>query len=262
MTAIPDRPIPPHPVAARPRTAAARLRRRFAGAVFGLALLGGCATPVTIRYYTLAVPEALADTGTTAGGRAAPASSPAERSRPGTIQIDVATVAVPERLARPQLVVRHAGDPATARIDVLDQTRWSSSFDSELRDAFGAALAARTGGVDVTRGGRLPGQPVYRVSLQLRRFDAVVNQRVDAAFGWTLTRLDDGRGSSCESSHGEAIAAPAAAGVGTPAAGSSRRDGPDYDALVQAMRRIVGQAADRIARQLVALQTTGSARCD
>lgn len=198
-------------------------------AAFATALgLAACAAP-PVRYYSLAGSPAGQAGGPSAGsGAAAP------------IHLEVAPVGVPERLARPQMVIRNGGD--STQVQVLEQQRWSSSFDSELRDAFGNAIAARSGAVDVTRGGRLPGHPVYRIAIRVQRFEATLGRQVDARFGWTITRSDDSRNAICQ----VAVSAPA---------------GPGLDDLVQGVQQVVAEAADRIAGQVLQLQATGAAAC-
>lgn len=205
---------------------------------FGIAaalVLAACAAAPT-RYYTLSS-GALLTASTQATNQAA-------QSRTGSalIHFEVAPVGVPDRLARPQMVVRSESDGPSTRLDVLEQHRWSSPFDSELRDALATAIASRLGAVDVTRGGRLAGQPVYRVAVQLLHFAATLNQQVDASFGWTITRSDDGRNAICQTAASQAI-------------------GADMDELVQGVQRVVASAADRIAAQITQLQADRTAQC-
>jgi uncharacterized lipoprotein YmbA len=139
--------------------------------------------------------------------------------------IDVLAVGVPERLTRPQLVVRKGSG---GQMDVLEQDRWTAPFNNELRDTLADGLAVRLGAVDARRGGRQAGQPLYRVAVNLRQFDAISGERVDAAFGWTVTRIDDSRSASCQASYS------------VPAAGGT-------EALVAAMQKSVAMATDAIA---------------
>jgi uncharacterized lipoprotein YmbA len=125
---------------------------------------------------------------------------------------------------------------------VLEQQRWSASFDRELRDAFAVAVAAQAGAVDVTHGGLPPGQPVYQVSIQLRRFDATPGAAVDAAYGWTIRRSDDDRNTLCQVS------------VSIPV-------GESMDAVVNGVQRTVVQAAEQVAAGILQLQSAGRAGC-
>ena len=188
------------------------------------ALLSACSSPVT-RYYTLAEP--------------APATAPRSAT---PLFVELAPLALPERLARPQMVVRKAG-AASTEVEVLEQHRWSSSFESELRDALASGVAARVGAADSTRGGRQTGQPAWRIAVQVRQFDAIDGTRVDAALSWTLRRTDADRSAACQWSASE----PAGAGI---------------DALAQAAQRLTARASEAIARHVAAAQAGTLADCN
>jgi uncharacterized lipoprotein YmbA len=205
-------------------------------------LAAGCANSPD-RYYTLAEPVAeapspVAPVDAAPAGAVVGVTGPAPAS--GTF-IDIAPVAVPERLARPQLVVRRGG-ASTAEVALLEQHRWTSSFESELRDALGAGIAARLGAVDVTKGARLAGAPVWRIAVQLQRLDLVENRRADASFSWTVRRADAERGTACQWSGSE----PASGGI---------------DALALGARRLTGRVSAQIARHVQALQADPAAAC-
>ena len=186
------------------------------------ALATGCASPKD-RYYTLAAP----------GVAAAPAPST-------PLFIEMAPVALPERLARPQMLVRK--NTPGAEVQVLEQHRWASSFENELRDALAAGVAGRTGAIDTTRGGRQASQPVWRIAVQVRQFDAVEDSRVDSAMSWTLRRVDRDAALSCSWS-------------------ASEETGPGIDALARGAQHLAQRAADAIGDQLLALQASPSAAC-
>lgn len=200
------------------------------GCAAALALAACAAAPV--RYYTLA------------SAAPGPAARQLARTPVGeaAIHFNIAPVGVPERLARPQMVVRSETSAASTRVDVLEQQRWSASFDSELRDALATAIALRLHGVDVTRGGGLPGHPVYRIAVRLRHFDATLDRQVNASFGWTITRSDDARHAICQSFAAEPV-------------------GAGMDELVQGIQRTVASAAERIAAQIADLQADRPAAC-
>ena len=191
----------------------------------------GCASQPD-RYYTLAA---------TGAGAPAAASQAPQAGSAAPVFIELAPVAVPERLARPQLVVQKRG--GTAEVQLLEQHRWSSSFENELRDALASGIAARLGAIDVTKGGRQPSQPAWRIAVQLRQFDAVEDTRVDAAFSWTVRRSDSDLSASCQWSISEPVGA---AGI---------------DALAQGAQRVTARAAEVIARHVAALQVAPTAGC-
>ncbi|MDQ0570319.1 putative lipoprotein YmbA [Variovorax paradoxus] len=191
----------------------------------GLMVLAGCASKPD-NYYTLASPVAAADAAPSTLGTAAP------------LHIELAPVAVPERLARPQMVVgRQTG---SVQVDVLEQHRWAASFENELQDALASGIAARLGALDVTKGGRQTSQPVWRIAVQVRQFDAVDGGRVDAGFNWTLRRSDEARTVVCQLNVGEAV-------------------GGGIDAVAQGAQRVTAAAAAAIARSVSAARANPAA---
>lgn len=179
----------------------------------GAATLVSCAATETTRYYTLAGSVAVVD--------AAP-----------TMQIAVAPVLVPEGLARPQLVVRRAGQTVPGRIDILEQSRWTSGFDEELRRAFAEAIATRLKAADVSLGGELGDLPVWRVGIQLRGYDAIPGDRVAMTFGWVFGRSDRTIQFACQRSRVVSL--------------TSR----DPDEVVRGIRSAVATVATEIAAQV------------
>jgi uncharacterized lipoprotein YmbA len=184
-------------------------------------LLAGCASAPPVRYYSL---------GSTA---------PAPQAAPATpLLIELPPVAMPERLLRPQLVVR----TPQAQVEILELHRWAAPFDAELHDALAAGMAQQLGAVDVSGGGRLAGQPVYRVAVQLRQWEAQPGNAISAAFSWTIRRSDDTRNLACQWSQSEPV-------------------GPGMDALAQGAQRLTARAAKNMAAALQALAADASARC-
>ena len=194
-------------------------------AAAALLVLAGCASKPD-SYYTLSSPVPAAEAAPSTLGSATP------------VYIELAPVAVPERLARPQMVVGKAN--GGVQVDVLEQHRWAASFENELRDALASGIAARLGALDVTKGGRQTSQPVWRIAVQVRQFDAVDGGRVDAGFSWTLRRSDETRTLVCQLDVGE----PVASGI---------------DAVAQGAQRVTGTAAAAIARSVNAARANPAA---
>jgi uncharacterized lipoprotein YmbA len=203
------------------------MQRRFLSLLaVSLALtLAACASSPT-RFYTLSPAGA--------GGTAAPAVNAAP-----LLFIEVMPVSVPERLARPQIVVR----TDDARLDILEQDRWSSPFNNELHDALASAVADRLGALSVTQGRRPAGTPVYRVALELRQLDAVRGGKVEAQFGWTVTRSDSDVSTICRLTVVDAAA------------------GTAVDGVVQALQRAVDNLAGAIATNIVNLRDGKGSAC-
>lgn len=199
-----------------------------------LGLLAACGGTPT-RYYTLAESTP-------------PATAQRSTADTAALAIEMAPVALPERLARPQLVVRRSGgmlplrDASEAEVDVLEQSRWSSSFEYELRDALAAGIAGRLSAFDATKAGRPRGIPVYRIAVQLRDFDAQPGTRVYSAFGWSIRRGDGDALLTCQMRLSEAVSG----GV---------------DGVAVGAQRITGRLADEIARNVGALAANQAANC-
>ncbi|RST56470.1 membrane integrity-associated transporter subunit PqiC [Variovorax sp. MHTC-1] len=196
-----------------------------AAALLAAMLLAGCASTAP-QYYSLAETAPIAPTAPTARMPAAGSNA--------LLFIELAPVAMPERFARPQLVVRQKAAIDGPQVDVLEEHRWSSSFENELRDALGSGIAGRLGAVDATRGGSPRGQPVVRIAVQLRQFDAVESSRIDAGFSWTLRRRDEGLPVACQLALSEPV------------------DGAGIDALARGTQRATAKLADAIARSVTA----------
>ncbi|MNN43755.1 hypothetical protein D3C81_1580070 [compost metagenome] len=200
---------------------AALARCAIAGAM-GAAVLAGCASPEP-RYYTLA--QGPAGVATLTAATPAPSTS--------TLWLEVAPVRVPERLNRPQLVVRDGGNDASLRL--LDLARWSSPLPDELRDALSQRLQATLGAVDTYQQGLSDVQPLYRITTEVLRLDADVGQRAGATINWTVRRLPDGKVVSGRT-HAE-LSAPG-----------------EVDGVVAAYREIVASTAKDIAAGVEALR--------
>ncbi|MEO6920556.1 MAG: PqiC family protein [Collimonas sp.] len=200
---------------------------RLCSAILTLAAalaLAGCASSPT-RFYTLSTPPQ--------------AQTQTQNSR---LFIEISPIALPERLARPQLVVRSAGSSSGARVDILEQERWSSPFNNELRDALASGIANRLGAIDVSRSGRPTDQPVYRIAIELREFDAAPGDKVQATYGWSITRSDNAKTSACQLS----VSQPVAAGI---------------DALVQGVQRTVADAVNAIAANVTTFKSGATPAC-
>ena len=192
-------------------------------------LVAGCSGTPT-RYYTLA--------------ETAPAPAAAAPAAATPLAIELAPVAMPERFVRPQLVVRQAAaqKEAQAELEVLEQSRWSSSFENELRDALAAGIATRLSAFDATKVGRPRGLPVYRIAVQLNQFDAQPGSRVDSAFGWSVRLADGDALLTCQLQLGE----PVSGGM---------------DGVALGAQRITARMAEEIARNVAALAAGRQAQC-
>lgn len=198
--------------------------------MMGALLAAGCASVPDTRFYTLSAPS-----------RSSEVTDASQRS-PAPIYIEVLPVNVPERLARPQLVVRSRGSEQEAQLFILEQDRWSSHFNKELRDAFATGIADQTGAVNEARGARKPDQPIYRIAIELNQFDAIVGDKVAARFNWAITRSTDGRSAICYA----VISEPVSGGI---------------ESVVKGVQRAVSSVVMEVSKNLVELDTGGAATC-
>lgn len=136
------------------------------------AALTACAKPATIRFYTLSSQTQ---------------NQPAGISKTTPIAIEVLPVSVPERLERPQLVITSNN---VSQLKILEQDRWSSSFNDELHDAFVGGITNQIGAIDISSGGRVANQATYRIAIILQQFNATPGEQLQANFAWTITRLN------------------------------------------------------------------------
>ena len=173
-------------------------------------LVSACSSP-TVRYHTLAS----ADIGVQ------PVKPPA------AFLISVLPVGVPPQLDQTPLVVRQGASGAL----VLDNDRWLSPFSEEIRTALATALVNRLNTQDVSGlAERTGAQPVLRVHLQVRRFDAWPGQKVMFAGDWSLSALDAGhRVQLLCTSH------------------FTQRAPGGYEEMLQAQQKIIVRLAEQIA---------------
>ncbi|HEX7747424.1 MAG TPA: PqiC family protein [Bordetella sp.] len=138
-----------------PPGAFARRARNLApaSALAVLAALAGCAGSPPVRYYTLTAPVQ--------AGKSAPAA-------PANYAIEVAPVSVPAQADLPQLMLRSGSGELTAQYS----DRWSGPLPSELRNALSMVLTRQLGVPDVRGLAPSPGLPVWRVQVDVQRFDA------------------------------------------------------------------------------------------
>jgi len=195
----------------------------FVAALICAGLAAGCATPPTSRFYTLG------PGGETAARAASPTAAPA-------FLIEVPTVEVPAQVARNQLVVQ---DDAT-RVTVLEQERWASPPADELRRALSGDLAARLGTFDVFGSPHPENVPVYRVAVNVRRFESWPGSHAVLDAVWSVRSLRTQTVVTCHTVRTETV-------------------GAGYDALVAGHRRAIGQLADTIASTVRTLASGGGA---
>ena len=201
-----------------------RLTRRVGGATFAACAvaaalaLAACASPPA-RFYTLAAADAAA------AAAAADATAPA-RTTPANppFLIEVPAVGVPEQVAKNQLVVQKNG----AQVDVLELERWASPPADEIRRALSDDLAVQLDTIDVANAAHPAGVPVYRVSVDVQRFESWPARHAAIDAVWSVRAVGTQAVMTCRTSVAEPV-------------------GSGYDALIAGHRRALGELAERIA---------------
>ncbi|MDB5758924.1 MAG: rane integrity-associated transporter subunit PqiC [Burkholderia sp.] len=143
-------------------------------AVMVAALCAACSSPPKERFYTLAP----------APGAMPPATASAQ---PRT-SVAIGPVRLPDAVDRPQLVVREGPN----RVEILEQQRWAGSLRGEIARALVAGVGERLPEAQVSVGDSQAGRSaVYRVAIDVERFDAALNDSVSIQALWTV-RQDSG----------------------------------------------------------------------
>ena len=195
------------------------------------AVLSACAKPATIRFYTLTSQTQ---------------NKPAGLSNTTPIAIEVLPVRVPERLKRPQLVITSKN---VSQLKILEQDRWSSSFNDELHDAFVSGIIYQLGAIDISSGGRVANQPTYRIAIILQQYNATLGEEVQANFAWTITRLNG----NAQSSDNNSLSCQATI---------NKSVGNDIDAVVNTVREAVADAIQAISVNVSSLNKGEAGKCN
>lgn len=195
-----------------------------------VAVLVGCAQlKTTTRFYTLNNPTQ---------------NQAITVSKTTPIAIEVLPVSVPERLKRPQLVLTSKD---ISQLKILEQDRWSSSFNDELHDAFVSGITNQLGAIDASRGVRNH-QPTYRIAIVLQQFNAMPGEQVQTNFAWTITRLSTGSSTTDNTTL-------------TCQINSSKSVSNDIDAVVKGLREAVAEATQAISANVSSLNNGEAGKC-
>ena len=189
-----------------------------------LAALAACSSPPS-HFYTLSGSGTSPDAVRTA-------SNPA-------FLIEVPPVDVPPQVAKNQFVVQ----TGPTQVQVLEQERWASLPGDEIRRALSSSLTQQLGTIDVY-GSPYPDRvPVYRVSVNVQRFESWPGSRslIDAV--WSVRAVRTQAVLTCRS----VVSEPVSGG---------------YDALAEGHQRAVQEISTQIAaavRNLTAAPAHGAA---
>lgn len=139
--------------------------------------LGGCSSVPTIQWHSLIAPM-----------------PDVPRADAGFV-FQLAPIAVPDQVDRPELVVR-TRDGDSPRI--LEQQQWVAPMRREFRDALSFQMQARLGARDATQ---IPGPnlPSYRVLADVTRFESVIGGVSSLQVDWSIRAPDQKTRLACQS---------------------------------------------------------------
>lgn len=192
-----------------------------AGAVAGLAALTACSSPSS-RFYTLGADSAAAS--------AAPVSARTVAA-PAWL-IEVAPIDVPPQVAKNQLVVQ----TGPTQVKVLEEERWASLPGDEIRRALSTDLTQRLNTIDVYGTAYPDGTPVYRVSVNVQRFESWPGSHALIDAVWSVRAVRSTAVMTCRSVVSEPV-------------------GGGYDALVEGHRRALQDISTQVASAVQAMAT-------
>ncbi|WP_322091567.1 PqiC family protein [Paraburkholderia bannensis] len=196
----------------------------LASALALAAALAGCASPSS-RFYTLSPSGDGART-------ASAATAPVGAGNPAWL-IELAPVDVPPQVAKAQLVVQ----TDATQVKVLEQERWASMPGDEIRRALSGDLTQQLNTIDVYGSPHPDNVPVYRVSVNVQRFESWPGSHALIDAVWSVRALDSQTVMTCRSVLNEPV-------------------GDGYDALVVGHRRAVADLSQAISSGVRALAAT------
>jgi uncharacterized lipoprotein YmbA len=184
--------------------------------------LAGCANAPIEHFYTLLGSPPI---GSSVDGAA--------RHAPG---IMVASVTLPETVDRAELVVRSGPN----RMTVMENRRWAESLKSAIPRAIARDLSQLLEGAPVSvRSDKAIGDAEYLVSIDITRFDSVLNEAASIEAFWSV-RPAAGRASEFGKS---AIRVPA--------------HGAGFDELAAAHAQALADLSSEIAARIKAMEAAG-----
>ncbi|SIT35961.1 conserved exported hypothetical protein [Paraburkholderia ribeironis] len=183
-----------------------------AGALAAAVAMAACSSPPS-RFYTLGADGA--------AGAAAPLST-STSAAPAWL-IEVAPIDVPPQVAKNQLVVQ----TGPTQVQVLEQERWASLPGDEIRRALSTHLTQQLGTIDVYGTAHADTTPVYRVSMNVQRFESWPGSHALIDAVWSVRAVRSNTVMTCRS----VVSEPVSGG---------------YDALVDGHRRALAQISAQI----------------
>lgn len=205
-----------------PARAAVRLAA-VAGLAATLTVIAACSSPSS-RFYTLNASDA-------------PAAATARTAASPSLLIEVPPVDVPAQVAKYQMVVQSG----PTQVHVLEEERWASLPGDEIRRALSTNLTSQLGAIDVYGTPYPDGVPLYRVSVNVQRFESWPGSHALIDAVWSVRAVRTQAVLTCRSV------------VNEPVTGG-------YDALADGHRRAVQQISTEIAAGVKALAAASPVR--
>jgi uncharacterized lipoprotein YmbA len=118
------------------------------------------------------------------------ASGPAQSPDSGAVRhyaISVQPVVLPEQVDRPQIVIT---DPGSTQVTPLNSALWASPLSDEIRNALSNDLSRKLGVLDISDGAAPDSLAVWKVSLQVQRFESLYGQHAVLDATWRLTPVN------------------------------------------------------------------------
>jgi len=150
------------------------------------AVLAGCSSTPPTHFHSLVAPAV--NKGNVAS--VVPASS---------VRFEVLPVTVPVQVDVPQFVVR-LGDGSIA---VLEHERWVAPLPDEIRSAVALRVDQTLAGASAASSAASPG--VWRVSLDVQRFDAALGRAASVQLSWSLRPAGAATVLRCQASYEEPV---------------------------------------------------------
>ncbi|HDX8863263.1 TPA: membrane integrity-associated transporter subunit PqiC [Klebsiella michiganensis] len=144
--------------------------------MMAMALLSACGSSPPVRYYTLM--DAAEGGGKTTSVREVP-SARAE------FVLQILPVKIPASIDVPQLVLRNG----QGEMVILDDERWLGPVGEEFRSALVSQLTRTLGTVQVSSLTATQKLPVYRIQINITRFDTLRGRYVLQDIDWSLRQI-------------------------------------------------------------------------
>jgi len=185
--------------------------------------LAACSSPSS-RFYTL---------GDVSAGAPAAEASARTAAAPAWL-IEVAPIDVPPQVAKTQLVVQ----TGPTQVKVLEEERWASLPGDELRRALSTSLTQQLHTIDVYGTAYSDTTPVYRVSMNVQRFESWPGSHALIDAVWSVRAVRSTAVMTCRSVVSETV-------------------GSGYDSLVDGHRRALQRISAQVAGAVEALAAAG-----